>query len=94
MFLLEEKGDLIFIRLSKESIDQLGTLQYVDLIHPGRVLQTDEVFGTLEGSRMNLSLEAPFGCVVERVNENIQLLPENIQSDNLNKSWLICVYRF
>lgn len=94
MFILEEKEDSIFISLNKEQVNNLGILHYIDLVNPGRVLQTGEVFGTIETSNTVLSLEAPFDCIIEEVNENLLLLPKNIYSDNLDENWFIRVHTF
>lgn len=93
MITLKEQENNLLIGLQKEYTVQLGRIHHLDLVHPGRVLQEDEVFATLEGTNATLYLEAPFECIVEEVNEMILLLPEKIKTDDLNENWLIKVQR-
>jgi len=87
-YVLEEKG-LLKIGVSEFAVDQLGDIDFVELVDLGKTLEIGETFGTIESVKAVEEVYLPFKGEIVSVNESVIDNPELLQNDPIGDGWLV-----
>ena len=71
--------------------NELGDVVFIEFPDIGRELSQGESFGVIESVKAVSDLHAPVGGTVVEINEELQDAPEVVNSDPLEKGWIIAV---
>jgi len=85
------EGDIATIGITDYAQSELGDIVYLELPEPGRVLQADEMFGTVESVKAVADLYAPMAGEVVGTNEALTQRAELVNEDPYGEGWLIKV---
>jgi glycine cleavage system H protein len=85
------EGDIATIGVTDYAQSELGDIVYLELPEPGRVLQADEMFGTVESVKAVADLYAPIAGEVVGTNEALTQHAELVNEDPYGEGWLIKV---
>jgi len=70
---------------------ELGDVVFVELPNIGDAFDRDDVFGTVEAVKTVADLYIPVSGKVVAINENLESVPELINSDPYKDGWIIKV---
>lgn len=85
------EGDIATIGITDYAQSELGDIVYVELPEVGRVLQTDEMFGTVESVKAVADLYSPIAGEVVETNPAVLERYELLNEDPYGEGWLIKV---
>ncbi len=85
------EGDIATIGITDYAQSELGDIVYLELPEPGRVLQVDEMFGTVESVKAVADLYAPIAGEVVEANAAVTQRAEMVNQDPYGEGWLIKV---
>ena len=68
---------------------ELGDVVYIEVETVGEILDSEEVFGTIEAVKTVSDLFMPLAGEVLEVNEAIEAEPEIVNEDAYGKGWMI-----
>jgi len=85
------EGDIATIGITDYAQSELGDIVYMELPEPGRVLQVDEMFGTVESVKAVADLYAPLAGEVVEANAAVTQRAELVNEDPYGEGWLIKV---
>jgi glycine cleavage system H protein len=85
------QGDTATIGITDHAQAELGDITYLDLPHPGRVLELDAQFGEVESVKAVSELFAPISGEVIETNTSISDTTEVVNEDPYGQGWLIKV---
>jgi glycine cleavage system H protein len=85
------EGDIATIGITDYAQSELGDIVYMELPEPGRVLQVDEMFGTVESVKAVADLYAPLAGDVVEANAAVTQRAELVNEDPYGEGWLIKV---
>jgi glycine cleavage system H protein len=85
------EGDIATIGITDYAQSELGDIVYVELPEPGRVLQADEMFGTVESVKAVADLYSPVAGEVLETNPAVTERYELLNEDPYGDGWLIKV---
>lgn len=85
------EGDIATIGITDYAQSELGDIVYVELPEPGRVLQAEEMFGTVESVKAVADLYAPIAGEVVEANSAVTQRSELLNEDPYGEGWLIKV---
>jgi glycine cleavage system H protein len=83
------EGDIAKVGITDYAQSELGDVIFVDLPNVGRVLQKDEVFGSLESVKTVSDLYAPLAGEVIEVNTVLQISSETVNEDPYGDGYLL-----
>ena len=67
----------------------MGDIVYVEVETVGETLEADEVFGTVEAVKTVSDLFLPVSGEILEFNEDLDVSPEDVNSDPYAKGWMI-----
>jgi glycine cleavage system H protein len=85
------EGEIATIGITDYAQSELGDIVYMELPEPGRVLQVDEMFGTVESVKAVADLYAPLAGEVVEANAAVTQRAELVNEDPYGEGWLIKV---
>lgn len=85
------EGNIATIGITDYAQSELGDIVYVELPEPGRVLQAEEMFGTVESVKAVADLYAPVAGEVVETNPAVTERYELLNEDPYGEGWLIKV---
>lgn len=83
------EGDTATIGITDHAQSELGDVVFVDLPTPGRVVQKEESFGTVESVKTVSDIYAPISGEVLEVNPALGGQSELVNSDPYGDGWLV-----
>lgn len=83
------EGNIATIGITDYAQSELGDVVYVELPEPGRVLQTEEMFGTVESVKAVADLYAPVAGEVIETNSAVTERSDLLNEDPYGEGWLI-----
>jgi glycine cleavage system H protein len=83
------EGDTAVIGITDHAQSELGDVVFVDLPSPGRIVQAEESFGTVESVKTVSDLYAPIAGEVLEVNDMLGAQSELVNSDPYGNGWLL-----
>ncbi|MCL6473870.1 MAG: glycine cleavage system protein GcvH [Firmicutes bacterium] len=83
------EGGIATIGITDYAQSELGDIVYLELPEPGRVLQVDEMFGTVESVKAVADLYAPLAGEVVEANAAVTQRAELVNEDPYGEGWLI-----
>jgi glycine cleavage system H protein len=83
------EGDTATIGITEYAQSELGDIVFVELPTPGRSLQGDESFGSVESVKTVSDIYAPVAGEVVEVNDALGAQSELVNSDPYGKGWMV-----
>jgi glycine cleavage system H protein len=84
-------GNIATIGISDFAQKELGDIVYVDINTIGDNVEKDAIFGTVEAVKTVSDLFLPLSGEIFEFNEDLEVNPENVNSDPYGKGWMIKV---
>ncbi len=85
----KKKAGLITVGLTEKALEEIGSVQAVQLPVEGDEISQDDVICEIEGSKQNFEVIAPIDGSVVAVNEILQEDYESLQGDPLDEGWIL-----
>jgi glycine cleavage system H protein len=85
------EGDVATIGITDFAQSELGDIVYVDVDTLDEMVESDEVFGSVEAVKTVSDLFMPVTGEVVEFNEELEDEPENVNTDPYGKGWMIKV---
>jgi len=82
-------GDVATVGITDFAQKELGDIVYVEVETLDQTLDKDEVFGTVEAVKTVSDLFLPLSGEIVEFNEDLEVNPENVNSDPYGKGWMI-----
>ncbi len=82
------EGDTATIGITDHAQSELGDIVFVELPSPGRALQAEESFGSVESVKTVSDVYAPIAGEVLDVNDSLNAQPELINTDPYG-AWIL-----
>jgi glycine cleavage system H protein len=82
-------GDFATVGITDFAQKELGDIVYVEVETLDQTLDKDEVFGTVEAVKTVSDLFLPLSGEITEFNEDLEVNPENVNSDPYGKGWMI-----
>lgn len=84
------EGNTATIGISDYAQDQLSDIVYLEIsFDVGDTVEKDTIFGTVESVKAASDLYLPVGGKVAAINDSLLEIPESINSDPYDFSWMI-----
>lgn len=84
------EGNTATIGISDYAQDQLSDIVYLEIsFDVGDTVEKDTIFGTVESVKAASDLYLPVGGKVVAINDSLLEIPESINSDPYDFSWMI-----
>ena len=83
------EGDIATVGVTDFAQVELGDVVYVEVETVGEILDSEEVFGTIEAVKTVSDLFMPLSGEVLEVNEAIEDEPESVNNDPYGSGWMI-----
>jgi glycine cleavage system H protein len=83
------KGSILTLGLTPTGIEEIGTVEKVELPEEGDDFEKGNVVVTLDGSNGKLELITPATGMVQELNEALSDEPEIVTEDPLEEGWLV-----
>ena len=83
------EGDIATVGVTDLAQGELGDVVYVEVETIGEILNSEEVFGTIEAVKTVSDLFMPMSGEVLELNENIEDDPEAVNEDPYGNGWMI-----
>ena len=85
------EGDVATVGITDFAQKELGDIVYVEVATLDQTLAKDEVFGTVEAVKTVSDLFLPLSGEIFEFNDDLEVNPENVNSDPYGKGWMIKV---
>lgn len=85
------EGDVATVGITDFAQKELGDIVYVEVETLDQTLDKDEVFGTVEAVKTVSDLFLPLSGEIFEFNDDLEVNPENVNSDPYGKGWMIKV---
>jgi glycine cleavage system H protein len=82
-------GDVATVGITDFAQKELGDIVYVEVETLDQTLDKDEVFGTVEAVKTVSDLFLPLSGEIIEFNEELEVKPEEVNSDPYGKGWMI-----
>jgi glycine cleavage system H protein len=82
-------GDVATVGITDFAQKELGDIVYVEVETLDQTLGKDEVFGTVEAVKTVSDLFLPLSGEIFEFNEDLEVNPENVNSDPYGKGWMV-----
>jgi glycine cleavage system H protein len=82
-------GDVATVGITDFAQKELGDIVYVEVETLDQTLDKDEVFGTVEAVKTVSDLFLPLSGEIIEFNEDLEVKPEDVNSDPYGKGWMI-----
>jgi len=83
------EGDIATIGITDHAQSELGDIVFVELPSPGRVLQIEETFGSVESVKTVSDLYAPVAGEVTETNPILGAQSELVNTDPYQGGWMV-----
>tara|TARA_B100001778_G_scaffold203610_1_gene168195 strand:- start:578 stop:955 length:378 start_codon:yes stop_codon:yes gene_type:complete len=83
------EDDIATVGVTDFAQGELGDVVYIEVETVGEILDSEEVFGTIEAVKTVSDLFMPLAGEVLEVNEAIEAEPEIVNEDAYGKGWMI-----
>jgi len=84
----KKKGAVITVGLTEKALEEIGTVQGIQLPAEGDEFTQDDVVVEIEGAKVNFEVISPADGGVVSVNEGLNDDLESLQGDPLDEGWL------
>lgn len=84
-------GDIATVGITDFAQKELGDIVYVEVDTLDQTLNKDEVFGTVEAVKTVSDLFLPLSGEIVEFNEELESIPEVVNSDPYGEAWMIKV---
>ncbi len=84
----KKKGAVITVGLTEKALEEIGTVQGIQLPVEGDEVLQDDVVVEIEGAKQNFEVVAPLDGGIVSVNESLNQDLESLQGDPLDEGWL------
>ena len=84
-----EEGDSITIGVTQSALDQVGSVQGVEMADTGDEFEAGDWIGELQGKQSLVEILAPYRLRVSERNEELIEQPAVLEDDPTGDAWLI-----
>jgi glycine cleavage system H protein len=84
-------GDIAYIGITEFAQHELGDIVYIDITALGKVIEKDDVFGTVEAVKTVSDLFMPVTATITQVNPLLDKQPELVNTDPYGDGWMVKV---
>ena len=85
------EGGEVVLGITDHAQQELGDVVFVELPRPGATITRGRPYGSVESVKAVSDLVAPVSGTVLRVNEDLEGIPELLNSEPYGKGWTIAV---
>ena len=85
----QRKSSIVTIGLTDAAVEEVGTVEKIELPDEEGDYGKGEVLVTLTGTNGSLEVTAPAAGVVTEINETIKEEPDRVSEDPLEEGWLV-----
>ncbi|MBU6153836.1 MAG: glycine cleavage system protein H [Bdellovibrionales bacterium] len=85
----KKKAGLITVGLTEKALEEIGSVQAVQLPVEGDEVSQDDVVCEIEGSKQNFEVISPVDGSVVAVNDSLSEDFESLQGDPLDEGWIL-----
>ena len=86
---IELNGDIATVGITEFAQGELGDIVYVDIDSVGKLLNAEEIFGTVEAVKTVSDLFLPLAGTIKEVNAALTTQPELVNTDPYGQGWMI-----
>ncbi len=83
------EGNVATIGITDFAQRELGDIVYVDINTVGKLLNAEEIFGTVEAVKTVSDLFLPVAGTITEVNSSLNDKPEAVNNDPYGEGWMI-----
>ena len=87
----QRKGSVITLGLTSHAMEELGSVESVEMPDEGDDFEKGEVILTVQGTNANLEVTTPASGLIQEINEAAAGDPDRITEDPLEEGWLVKV---
>ncbi len=84
-------GNNALIGITEFAQQELGDIVYVDISSVGKILNAEEIFGTVEAVKTVSDLFLPVAATILEVNPALEKKPELVNTDPYGEGWMVKV---
>jgi glycine cleavage system H protein len=88
-YVYPQGGGRVLIGLHPTIAEELGDINYVELMDVGETLSAGDTFATIGANRGDIELTMPVSGTLLSFNEEIQDRPNLMANDNYDVNWLL-----
>jgi glycine cleavage system H protein len=82
-------GQTAIVGITEFAQGELGDIVFVEIETEGEILETGEVFGTIEAVKTVSDLFMPISGKIVAFNADLESTPETVNDDPYGKGWMI-----
>ena len=83
------EGDIATVGITDFAQGELGDIVFIDIPAKGKLLEANEVFGTVEAVKTVSDLFLPVRGTITEVNPLLEGSPELVNSDPFGEGWMV-----
>jgi glycine cleavage system H protein len=83
------EGDIATVGITQFAQRELGDIVFVDVDTIGKVLNTNDVFGTVEAVKTVSDLFLPLSGTITEFNSALDTAPESVNQDPYGAGWMV-----
>ncbi len=83
------EGDTATIGITDFAQSELGDIVFVDINTVGKVLQANDIFGTVEAVKTVSDLFLPVSGTITEFNAGLESAPESVNKDPYGEGWMV-----
>lgn len=84
----KRKGGVVTIGLTEKALEEIGSVQGINLPVDGENCEIDDVVAEIEGDQSTFELISPLAGMIEVVNEALNDDFERLEKDPLDEGWI------
>jgi glycine cleavage system H protein len=85
----QRRGSVLTLGLTSNAVEELGSVESLELPNEGDDFDRGDVVVTVEGSQGKVEVITPAAGLVTEVNEGAQQEPDRVTEDPLEEGWLV-----
>lgn len=83
------EGNTATVGITDFAQRELGDIVYVDISGVGKILKSEDIFGSVEAVKTVSDLFLPIAGTINEVNPILESQPELVNSDPYGKGWMV-----
>jgi glycine cleavage system H protein len=85
----QRKGSTLTLGLTNLAVEEVGSVESVELPDEGDDFDKGDVVATISGSNESLEVTTPAAGIIREVNSSLQEEPDRVSEDPLEEGWLV-----
>jgi glycine cleavage system H protein len=84
----KKRGGIVTVGLTEKALEEIGSVQSIQLPVEGDEFTRDDVVAEIEGARANFEVISPMDGGIVSVNESLSEDFDSLQGDPLDEGWI------